>query len=113
MTFIDGAGKRSSTETAYLTHEVLARPNLSVLTGAHVTRILLQRSVMDGHKRVSGVEFAHGPERRRYRVRALREVVLSAGAGERDPIARVVNVDPILSTYTPHSHAEVSMELAL
>lgn len=63
-------GRRMSTAVAYL-HPARQRPNLTVQTGAFVTRILL-----DG-KRASGVEYRLGDELRQ--VRARREVVSSAG----------------------------------
>ena len=65
-------GERCSAAAAYL-HPVLGRrPNLTVITGARATRILLQ------DKRATGVEYRSG--RRRRRVLATREVILSAGA---------------------------------
>jgi choline dehydrogenase-like flavoprotein len=64
-------GERFSVAKAYLTPN-LGRPNLSVLTGAHATRILL-----DGRRAV-GVEFRHGGANKR--LDARREVLLSAGA---------------------------------
>lgn len=60
-------GRRCSAADAYL-RPARKRPNLTVVTGAQVTRILVE----DG--RATGVE--HGGER----VTARREVVLSAGA---------------------------------
>ncbi|WPB79928.1 FAD-dependent oxidoreductase [Archangium violaceum] len=50
----------------------MSRPNLTVLTHAEVTRLLFEGN------RCTGVEFRHGGQVRR--VRATREVVLSAGA---------------------------------
>ena len=64
-------GRRSSTSSACL-RPVLHRPNLSVITGAHVTRILLEgRRAVGLRYRKSGQE---------HTVRAEREVILSAGA---------------------------------
>ena len=63
-------GERFSAAKAYLTPN-LARPNLRVFTGAHTTRILLER------KRAVGVEFYHQGELKQ--LRAAREVLLSAG----------------------------------
>lgn len=63
-------GVRVSAASAYL-HPAMKRPNLAVVTEAHVARILF-----DGKKAV-GVEFYRGNERRRVRVR--REVILSGG----------------------------------
>ncbi len=63
-------GFRNSAAVGYL-EPALARPNLTVLPNAAVTRVL-----MDG-KRATGAEFRLGETTRR--VRARREVVLSAG----------------------------------
>ncbi|HEV7738400.1 MAG TPA: GMC family oxidoreductase N-terminal domain-containing protein, partial [Chlamydiales bacterium] len=55
MTFIDRKGRRVSTETAYLTKDVLQRPNLKVMVHARVSRILFDTA---GDKpRATGVEF--------------------------------------------------------
>jgi choline dehydrogenase-like flavoprotein len=64
-------GERYSAAKAYLTPH-LGRPNLSVITGAHATRI-----VMEG-KRAVGVEIRQGGQLKT--LRARREVLLSAGA---------------------------------
>lgn len=56
MTWIDRNGVRVSTESAYLTPSVLARPNLKVVTKARVTRILFSGS--DGKPRATGIEFS-------------------------------------------------------
>ncbi|CAE6502778.1 unnamed protein product [Rhizoctonia solani] len=74
MTYITSAFSRSSAEAAYLTPTVLARSNLTVATNAHVTKILF-----DG-KRAVGVEFSRDKDAPRYRAKARKEVVLSAGA---------------------------------
>lgn len=62
-------GLRCSAARAYLTDAVLARPNLTVLTGRTVAAVLF-----DG-RRAAGLRLADGTE-----VAAAREVVLSAGA---------------------------------
>ena len=74
MGYIDSKGKRVTSETAYLTPDVLARPNLRVATGAFVRRILFEES--ERGARTSGVEFSdvHG---KIYFARASKEVVLS------------------------------------
>ena len=64
-------GERCSAAKAYLTPH-LSRPNLTVITGAHATRIL-----MEGHRAV-GVEYRQGGETKT--LKASREVLLSAGA---------------------------------
>src|SRR5690606_37231778 len=64
-------GRRVSTASAYL-RPAMQRPNLEVLTETYTRRILL-----DG-KRALGVEVTTGE--RVHRIRATKEVVLSAGA---------------------------------
>ncbi|WP_375489712.1 choline dehydrogenase [uncultured Jatrophihabitans sp.] len=63
-------GRRWSAARAYL-HPVLDRPNLKLVTGAHVTRVLF-----DG-TRATGVEYLH---RRRGRTALAETVILSGGA---------------------------------
>ncbi|MFM9852469.1 MAG: GMC family oxidoreductase [Sphingomonadaceae bacterium] len=70
-------GKRSSTYHAYLEGEAEARPNLSIITGALVTRVVLEG---DGDAlTATGIEYrdAAGAS---HIVSASREVILSAGA---------------------------------
>ena len=64
-------GRRESTATAYL-KPALRRRNLTVLTGAHATRVAIERH------RALGVEYRHAG--RLQVARAAREVILSAGA---------------------------------
>lgn len=64
-------GVRSSTRRAYLL-PALDRPNLDVVCNARVTRILFEG------KRAVGIEYSRG--RRKFKVRASKEVILSAGA---------------------------------
>lgn len=79
MTFIDSKSTRVSTESAYLTDEVLARPNLKVVTYARVTKVLFDTS--NGTPRATGVEFASescvGSVRPKFRARATKEVIIS------------------------------------
>jgi choline dehydrogenase len=65
------AGRRCSAATAFL-KPAIARQNLSVVTGAHATRIIIERG------RAVGVEAV--VDGRRQTFRADREVVLSGGA---------------------------------
>ncbi|KAI0771283.1 GMC oxidoreductase [Trametes elegans] len=74
---IDSRGQRNSTATAYLTDEVLARPNLTVATNVMVEKVLFDRST--AKPRAVGVEVSTSPTSPRYRVAAAREVILSAG----------------------------------
>lgn len=81
-------GERFSAAKAYLTPH-LSRPNLHVFTGAHTTRILLER------KRAVGVEFHH--EGQVKQLKAAREVLLCAGALQSPQIL-------MLSGIGPHAH---------
>ncbi len=65
-------GRRCSTAKAFLTPDVRQRPNLTILTGAHATRVLL-----NGLKAV-GVAFVHRGQSHEVHVRG--EVILAAGA---------------------------------
>jgi choline dehydrogenase-like flavoprotein len=78
-------GMRCSAAVAYL-HPALARPNLTVTTNAHVTRLLL-----DG-VRVGGVEVEHFDELQE--IRAEREVILSAGSYQSPQIMLLSGIGP-------------------
>jgi choline dehydrogenase len=64
-------GRRWSAASAYL-HPAAARENLTIVTKAQATRVLIEKG------RAIGVEYARGRKRRT--VRATREVVLAGGA---------------------------------
>jgi choline dehydrogenase len=64
-------GRRWSAAAAYL-HPALDRPNLTIESHAHATRILFEGN------RAVGIEFAQ--KKQTVQVRALREVILSGGA---------------------------------
>jgi choline dehydrogenase len=70
-------GKRSSTYHAFLEGEAERRPNLTIVTGAQATRVLLQSSA--GHKIATGVEYRTTDGETRTAM-AAKEVVLSGGA---------------------------------
>jgi choline dehydrogenase-like flavoprotein len=70
-------GRRSSTYHAFLEGEAEARPNLSIITGAHATRVIL--ADVAGKKIATGVEYRTAGGERRV-VEAAKEVILSAGA---------------------------------
>jgi choline dehydrogenase-like flavoprotein len=78
-------GERCSTAKAFLTPN-LSRPNLQVITGAQVTRI-----VMEG-KRAVGVEYILGGEVKQ--IKAAREVLLSAGALQSPQILMLSGIGP-------------------
>ncbi|KAG2067902.1 alcohol oxidase [Suillus decipiens] len=82
LTYIDSKSTRVTTESAYLTDDVLARPNLTVVTYARVTKILFDTS--SSIPRAIGVEFSSksnvgivGPT---FRAHATKEVIVSGGA---------------------------------
>lgn len=76
-------GRRSSTYHAFLEGEAEQRPNLTIITRAQVTRLLLDGAPEgDGTSEdpvARGVEY-RGEDGERREIRARREVVLSAGA---------------------------------
>ena len=74
MTYVDDKGARVTTEKAYLTEDVLARPNLRVGVNATVTRVLFD--TIGGKTRAIGVEFAD-KQGAKFQATALKEVVLA------------------------------------
>jgi len=93
QTFISKNGQRSSTATAYLTADVLSRPNLRIATGQNVTRIVFDTS--SSTPRAVGVELASSAlSPTRYLVRARSEVLLSAGAVHSPHILKLSGIGP-------------------
>lgn len=76
---------RCSAAVAYL-HPVLGRPNLEVVTGAHVTRLLLDGTT------ATGVEVDRDGELTE--IRAEREVILSADSYQSPQILVLSGVGP-------------------
>ena len=74
VSYIDSNGIRVTAERAYLTDDVLARPNLTIAVNAHVKRILFADA--NGVTRASGVEFG-SPSKEVFREMARKEVILS------------------------------------
>jgi choline dehydrogenase len=79
VTYIDRKSTRVTAESAYLTDDVLARPNLTVVTHARVTKVLFDTS--SSIPRAIGVEFSSksdmgvvGPK---FHARATKEVIVS------------------------------------
>ena len=70
-------GKRSSTYFAFLEGEPEARPNLTIITGAQATRVILSGG--PGQPAAAGVEYRTVAGETRT-VHAAKEVILSAGA---------------------------------
>lgn len=96
MTYIDSKSTRVTTESAYLTDDVLARPNLKVVTHARVSKVLFDTS--SGTPRATGVEFASrshmnkvGPK---FRARAIKEVIVSGGAIHSPQILMLSGIGP-------------------
>jgi choline dehydrogenase len=71
------AGKRSSTYHAFLEGDVEQRPNLEIICGAHVSRVILEGDA--GQLRATGVEYRTADGATTV-ASATKEVVLSAGA---------------------------------
>ena len=78
-------GERCSAAKAYLT-PILKRPNLRVFTGAHTTRLLMEK------QRAVGVEFEH--EGHTKQLRASREVLLCAGALQSPQLLMLSGIGP-------------------
>ena len=78
-------GERYSAAKAYLTPN-LSRPNLTVVTSAHTTRILLEG------KRAVGVEYRQGDALKQ--LHASREVLLCAGALQSPQILMLSGIGP-------------------
>ena len=85
------AGKRSSTYHAFLEGDVEGRPNLEVICGAHVTRVILEGDA--GELRATGVEYRTADGETTV-ARAAKEVVLSAGAVGSPHILMLSGVGP-------------------
>ena len=81
-----GTRWRSSSASAFL-RPVRARPNLTVLSGAHTTRILFK------NRRATGVEYAR--EGRTESVSAASEVILCAGAIQSPQILQLSGIGPV------------------
>lgn len=82
-------GERWSAAKGYLTPHIapnLARSNLTVITHAHTTRILLEG------KRAVGVEYRHGNELKQ--IKASQEVLLCAGALQSPQILMLSGIGP-------------------
>lgn len=70
-------GERCSSARAFI-EPAQERPNLTVITGTHATRVMFDDQDSDDQRRASGVEYRH--EGKTEVVEATREVILSAGA---------------------------------
>ena len=86
------SGRRASSARAYLHPAMRTRRNLSVLTKAHTTRIML-----DG-KRATGVEYVRNGKVER--VRAHREVILCAGPYNSPQVLMLSGIGPADHLYS-------------
>jgi choline dehydrogenase-like flavoprotein len=86
-------GMRCSAAVAYL-HPILGRPNLTLITGAHVNRLLLEGTT------ATGVEIDRDNELSE--IRAEREVILSAGAYQSPQILLLSGVGPAADLELAH-----------
>ena len=79
MTYVDSKYRRVSSESAYLTPEVLKRKNLTVVINATATRVLFDTTTLGSleEPRAVAVEFARGPSGKRFKAVARKEIVLS------------------------------------
>lgn len=85
-------GERWSASRGYL-HPALSRPNLTCVTGARTTRILVEDGV------ATGVEYADEKTRVRTQAKATREVLLCAGAVQSPQILQLSGIgDPAALT---------------
>lgn len=84
-------GKRSSTFHAFLEGKPEVRPNLMIVTDAHVTRIVIDDA--DGTPRATGVEYVDAGGETQV-VHARTEVILSAGAFQSPQILMLSGVGP-------------------
>jgi choline dehydrogenase len=84
-------GKRSSTYHAFLEGEVEQRPNLAVICGAHVTRVMLEGP--PGKLRATGVEYRTA-DGEAVVAQAAKEVILSAGAVGSPQILMLSGIGP-------------------
>jgi len=82
---VDRKGRRASTARAYL-KPALKRPNLTVLSGAQATRVLIE------DKRAVGVEVSQ--DGRLSQVRARKEVVLSGGSYNSPQLLMLSGIGP-------------------
>ena len=78
-------GRRCSTAVAYL-NPILDRPNLTVQTDAHVSRLLIENG------RCVGIEYRHAGQTEQ--VRCEREVIVSAGAFDSPKLLMLSGIGP-------------------
>jgi hypothetical protein len=74
VTYVSNKDERVSSESAYLTPEVLSRPNITVVIQATVTRLLFETAT--GKLRVVGVKFANAESGPCFQTGARKKVVI-------------------------------------
>ncbi|KZT01774.1 GMC oxidoreductase [Laetiporus sulphureus 93-53] len=90
---LDPKGQRNSTAVAYLTRDVLSRPNLIVGVNVEVEKIIFSQE-QGSTPRAIGVELSTAADGPRYRVNATREVILSAGSISTPQILMLSGIGP-------------------
>ncbi|KAJ7446109.1 GMC oxidoreductase [Mycena latifolia] len=90
---VDPRGERSSAATAYLTPDVLSRPNLVVAIDTFITRIILEEAKGEDAPRATGVLTAMN-DGRLFAVAARREVIVSTGAVATPQLLMVSGIGP-------------------
>jgi choline dehydrogenase len=106
MAYVNSDGERVTTESAYLTPKILGRPNLTVVTGARATKLILDAGTAP---RVVGVEFASSRYGKSLRAMAKKEVVLAAGAVHTPQLLMLSGIGPAehLSSYDIPVHVDL------
>ncbi|KAJ6600363.1 GMC oxidoreductase [Mycena vulgaris] len=90
---VDPHGERSSAATAYLTTDVLSRPNLTVAVETLITRIILDETKENETPRATGVLTAM-KNGRLFAAAAQREVIVSTGAVVTPQLLMVSGIGP-------------------
>ncbi|KIK53250.1 hypothetical protein GYMLUDRAFT_100419 [Collybiopsis luxurians FD-317 M1] len=104
---LDSKGSRSSTATAYLTPDILSRPNLFVAISTVVEKVLFEKR--GDSVQASGVEISTGRTSPRYRVTARSEVVLCAGAIGTPQLLLLSGIGPAAELKTLDIHTMVDL----
>ncbi|KAJ7093831.1 GMC oxidoreductase [Mycena belliarum] len=90
---VDPHGERSSAATAYLTSDVLRRPNLTVAVDTSITRIVLEEKKGEETPRATGVLMTAG-NGKIFAAAAKREVIISTGAVVTPQLLMVSGIGP-------------------
>ncbi|KIM36177.1 GMC oxidoreductase [Hebeloma cylindrosporum] len=93
LTYVDENRTRVSSESAYLTNDVLAKPNLKVVLNATVTKIITKK--VGNEVQATGVEFAKSKNSPRSTAYAKREVIVAAGAVHSPQILLLSGIGPV------------------